>query len=779
MKRNIFIRKILAISLLLTISLLVMGQTSQVYAIEVHSHINEEADAIIYHKATIDDNFTEDTVLITLTQDAVFDFKKYTTLDFPELKLSSVTEITDELYSRVEQQIKNDINGTSNKNITERRMDVNNFRRIVKLELLEPSKKNVLKAIEFLEKRDDIRSAEPNYIGEFTLTPNDPARVDQWALNYLQLPSTWSLSTGLSTVRVGIADSGIDRNHPDLAGRINETLSRDHSGGGNPWFTTNVHGTHVAGIVGAAGNNSIGITGVNWNVELVSLKVGNQGPTAAAVAEAITFANANEIRVLNLSLSINETQAINDAINAFDGVIVCAAGNSTSDAVGYPARVNNPRIISVGSLDSNNSRSSFSNWGKVEVWAPGGNILSTIPEGATPAGYRRYSNGYAYADGTSMAAPHVAGVAALMLSVNPNLTPQQIQTSIVNNANTITITVPDPGFWPWEWNRTKNIVVQRLNAYEAVRDVVMFNTRILSDNTIEIIDVTGVEVAGIIEIPNLLRNRIVTSIGNSALMNHPNITQITIPSTVTNIGFDAFKNTNNASIYLEGKTAAPSTFNVNWNSSGNPVYLNGSLCAHPSTTLTKSNYTQHGQLCDDCRTFVSKANHVHNHSYIPYGTAPSGIAVHLSLCKCGDSVVTPCISRIPHEPGDTVTCWYCGQVFSNPILYTITLTNGEVFVSNVPFTFEMYKELSSDLGLVYSYSTYLVESNQSQKIYLESHNNKILVLPYNIQSHEHGCNDCLEFDKSYYECFDCNFVPYIDRKDLIYIVENRKDYELN
>lgn len=111
------------------------------------------------------------------------------------------------------------------------------------------------------------------------------------------------------------------------------------------------------------------------------------------------------------------------------------------------------------------------------------------------------------------------------------------------------------------------------------------------------------------------------------------------------------------------------------------------------------NYTQHGNLRDFCRTFVSKENHIYNHDYMPYGTAPSGVAVHLSICKCGDSIVIPCISRVPHEPGDTVICWYCGQIFSSSILYKMTLSNGEVFVSNVSFTYEMYKQLSNDLGL--------------------------------------------------------------------------------
>lgn len=168
-----------------------------------------------------------------------------------------------------------------------------------------------------------------------------------------------------------------------------------------------------------------------------------------------------------------------------------------------------------------------------------------------------------------------------------------------------------------------------------------------------------------VSLPNTLQ-----TIGNSAFASCTNLGVggyvIPIPSSVTTVGSNAFLNTNNVPIYLEGKTSVPNNFDINWNSSGNPVYLSGNLCTHPTTTLMTVNYTQHGQLCDSCRTFVSKANHNHNVMHIPNGTDPSGRAVHISICQCGDWVTVPCSSRMPHLPGETVECKYCGQEFSNP-----------------------------------------------------------------------------------------------------------------
>ena len=162
-------------------------------------------------------------------------------------------------------------------------IDADSFRTILCLKLEAKGKENVLKAISQLEQRDDVLSAEPDSILHIETTdPDDPQFQDgtQWGLNGtagINAPSAWSYTTGSSTVMVGIIDTGIDADHPDLVDRVNVDLSRDFSLA-EPYIPTSVtdnngHGTHVAGIIGATGNNSIGITGVAQNIELVSLRI--------------------------------------------------------------------------------------------------------------------------------------------------------------------------------------------------------------------------------------------------------------------------------------------------------------------------------------------------------------------------------------------------------------------------------------------------------------------------------------------------------------------------
>ena len=434
-----------------------------------NSEVNEEK---IYSTATLDESFTDDIILVTLTREATFRFKEYTVEDFSEIKLVSIVEMTEQTSIRVKRQVED--NSQNNNHLST--IDTTSYRSILKLELAEKSKENVLESIGVLEKRNDVLSASPNYIGEYLRTPNDPiyTQGDQWAIDKIDLPQAWNMTTGSSSVLVGIVDSGIDRNHPDLQNRINQQLSRDFSSSNNPWYhdAGNPHGTHVAGIVGAEANNYLGIAGVCWNVQLVSLKPDDFLPTSETVTQAIIYATNNNINILNLSLGVGETTAMNTAINTYQGLLVCAAGNWGNDTVVYPARLNHNRIISVGSSTINDTCSSFSSRHptEVDIFAPGGDqsfigyIVSTVPQSFDS---NIEDTGYYDGCGTSMASPHVTGVAALLASIidyesRLTLTPaqisRQIKDTIMNNATEVDSL---NGYC-----RTGG----RLNAYEALRN---------------------------------------------------------------------------------------------------------------------------------------------------------------------------------------------------------------------------------------------------------------------------------------------------------------------
>jgi subtilisin family serine protease len=312
-------------------------------------------------------------------------------------------------------------------------------------------------------------SIEPDLYGRVAQTvPNDPSFSTMWGLHNtgqsggtvdadIDAPEAWDISTGSSEVVIGIADSGIDYNHPDLSENI-WTNSLEVPGNGTDddangyiddvrgwdfFFNDNdpsddfFHGTHTAGTVGAVGNNSIGVTGVAWNVKLMALKIGTLDAisTSAAIA-ALNYVLAMHnrtnqpvnVRVTNHSWGGNgPISGLNDAIaaHAASGIMtVCAAMNTGTDndlAPRYPASYEAPNIIAVGSLTRFNAKASDSNFGAVSVdlFAPGSEILSTVPSGA-----------YGMSSGTSMATPHVAGVAALAFSVRPSATYQQVRDAI-------------------------------------------------------------------------------------------------------------------------------------------------------------------------------------------------------------------------------------------------------------------------------------------------------------------------------------------------------------
>jgi serine protease len=338
-----------------------------------------------------------------------------------------------------------------------------------------------------LERDAEIEWAQPDYINQISIAPNDSLYVQQWhyydPIGGANLPNAWNRTTGNATIRVAVLDTGSLPAHPDLAGRFiggfdfitnaatgNDGNGRDadpsdpgdwnaagECGPGSLPGSSSWHGTHVAGTIGAATNNGIGVAGINWNSAIVPVRVlGRCGGSTSDVADGIVWAsggavsgvppNANPARVLNLSLGAERTNrqcdaAFQSAINAAlsrNAVVVVAAGNKNKDA-SFHSPANCAGVITVAATGFNGERASYSNHDsndgsgiQVEIAAPGDSVLSTHNRGTTtpdPSGYD-----YAAMWGTSMATPHVAGIVSLMLSVNPSLTPAQILSKIQTTA---------------------------------------------------------------------------------------------------------------------------------------------------------------------------------------------------------------------------------------------------------------------------------------------------------------------------------------------------------
>ena len=286
-----------------------------------------------------------------------------------------------------------------------------------------PEDMTVQEALEIYQNDPDVEYAEPNYYWYITATPNDSSFDLLWGLHNtgqtvnetsgtadadIDAVEAWDITTGSSDVVVAVIDSGVDYNHPDLSANIwtntGEIADNDFDDDGNgykddvrgwdfvdgvdgdndPIDSTN-HGTHVAGIIGAVGNNSIGVTGVNWTVKIMPLRVGNDYGVVSDITAAIQYASEMGAHVINLSLGgADESQTVKAAIDASSAVVVCAAGNDGTDndtSPLYPASYDSPNIIAVAATDQNDELASFSNFGvtSVDVAAPGTNIYSTIP----------------------------------------------------------------------------------------------------------------------------------------------------------------------------------------------------------------------------------------------------------------------------------------------------------------------------------------------------------------------------------------------------------------
>lgn len=285
--------------------------------------------------------------------------------------------------------------------------------------------------IKRLERNLLVEFAEEDFIAYVAETPNDPYFGNQWGMTKIDAPGAWDTTHGASNVDIAIIDTGIDGSHTDLAAKV--VSGYDCTISGCPSVTPvdgNGHGSHVAGIASAVTNNSIGVAGVSWNGRLMSVKVlSNSGSGYYSwVANGIYKAVDNGAEVINMSLSgSSSSRTLRNAVSyAWNNgvVVVAAAGNRGSSSRNYPAYYS--QAIAVAATDSNDQKASFSSYGYwVDVAAPGVSTLST------------YQGGYAYLSGTSMASPHVAGLAALLKGQNPGWSASQIRNQIESTADAI------------------------------------------------------------------------------------------------------------------------------------------------------------------------------------------------------------------------------------------------------------------------------------------------------------------------------------------------------
>ncbi|MSR48371.1 MAG: peptidase S8 [Planctomycetes bacterium] len=253
-----------------------------------------------------------------------------------------------------------------------------------------------------------VEFAEPNFLVEAFHVPNDPSYGSQWGPPKIACEAAWDLETGAASTVIAIVDTGVDKNHGDLAAKL--LPGYDFVNNDSDPDDDNGHGTHCAGIAAARTNNGVGIAGVGYDCSVMPVKVLNSGGSGAwdGVANGINWAADNGADVISMSLGGSSgSSTVEAAVNYAWGLnvlVVAAAGNSGSTAPSYPAWYAN--CIAVASTDSNDTRSSFSNYGSwVDVAAPGRDIYATYD-----------GNSYATLSGTSMACPHVAGEAGLLWS---------------------------------------------------------------------------------------------------------------------------------------------------------------------------------------------------------------------------------------------------------------------------------------------------------------------------------------------------------------------------
>jgi hypothetical protein len=300
--------------------------------------------------------------------------------------------------------------------------------------------------LDSLKNNPNIEFAEPDYLYQPELIPNDTYYANEWHLPKISAPQAWDLVQGSSNIIIAILDTGVDGSHPELMGK----MVAGYNFFDNNTNTSDVynHGTPVAGVAAASGNNGLGVASLAWGCLIMPVRVSDTNGWASGVdiANGLTWAADQGARVANISFGASTDSTVRSAAQYFQskgGVVTVSAGND-GIVVSDP---DNPYVLTVSATDQNDLVPSWSTTGtNVDLSAPGVSILTTTRGG-----------GYGWSTGTSVSAPIVAGVAALVLSVNPSLTGDQVQTILKQSAD---------DFGPAGWDPSYGY--GRVNAYKAV-----------------------------------------------------------------------------------------------------------------------------------------------------------------------------------------------------------------------------------------------------------------------------------------------------------------------
>jgi subtilisin family serine protease len=365
-----------------------------------------------------------------------------------------------------------------------------------------PMESDILSIVQEYRSCPDVEYAEPNGIGTLCGIPNDTNFSNQWYLHNtgqifwenisgtpdadIDAPEAWDIETGNIDLVIAIIDTGIDYTHPDLARKIwNNTdeipgngIDDDSNGyvddvmGWDFYYNDSVpddgygHGTFCAGIAAASTNNGSGIAGVGWNCMFMPVKIinGTGWYNDSATALAIKYAADNDADVISMSFTFIGSSMLEDAVNYAHGkgaFLCAAAGNQNSGSEHYPAAYEN--VTAVAATTQDDRRCTPEEWGPgygsnygdwVDIAAPGNIIYSTMPSYHVTMNDDGFTQNYSVGSGTSAACPMVAGVAALLLSKDPSLTPDEVKAILCGNV--------DP------YNSTEYIGTGRLNAQKAL-----------------------------------------------------------------------------------------------------------------------------------------------------------------------------------------------------------------------------------------------------------------------------------------------------------------------